>query len=97
LVTFIEKLAVSALGQNRRLLPLLGFLAFKNLVKIRVDLCFDCSFHTFNQEGIIAPRKCEEIDYHWFSTKQGVCRAVASLIRPTSGLYRDVLFWAICI
>lgn len=60
----IENLAVSALGQNGRLLLLIGLLVFKNLLKIRVDLCFDCSFCAFNQEGKIAPRKYEESDYH---------------------------------
>lgn len=92
LVTFIENLIVSALGQNGRLLLMIGLLVFKNLLKIRVDLCFDSSFHAFNQEGKIAPRKCEEIDYCWLSTKQGLWRAVASLIRPTYSVYRDVLF-----
>lgn len=90
LVTFIEDVAVSALGQNGRVLLLID-LAFKNLVKIRVDLFWLLSL--FFNEG--DKRKYEEIDYYWFSTKQGLCRAAASLIRPTYSVSRDVPFWAV--
>lgn len=74
LVTITEALS----SQGFRTKGEIGLLVFKNLLKIGMHPCFDCSFCTFTQQDKIAPRQNEEIGYGRCSTKRGLCRAAAS-------------------